>query len=73
MGQAGFWDDIVPKVDAELCQRCADCAAVAVCLAQGFRRENPDALPVVDESRCFGCYTCAGACHHGAVILPRMR
>jgi len=73
MGQTGFWDDVVPRVDTELCRRCADCQAVAACLAQGFRRDNPNAVPVVDENRCFGCYSCAGACPHKAVILPRFR
>jgi Pyruvate/2-oxoacid:ferredoxin oxidoreductase delta subunit len=70
---AGLWDDIVPRVDAERCVRCADCAAVAACLAQGFRRKDETSVPVVDESICFGCYSCAGACPHNAIIVPRFR
>jgi len=73
MGEGGFWSDIVPSVDAGLCRHCADCMAVAACLAQGFRRDNPETLPVVDENRCFGCYSCAAACPHKAVNLPRFR
>jgi Fe-S-cluster-containing hydrogenase component 2 len=69
----GIFDDIVPRVDAGKCRRCADCPAVTACLAQGFRREDPDSVPVVDESMCFGCYSCAGACPHNAIILPRFR
>jgi Fe-S-cluster-containing dehydrogenase component len=71
--QNGFWGDIVPRVDPERCLRCADCPAVAACLAQGFRRPDPDGLPAIDESICFGCYSCASACPHGAIILPRFR
>ena len=70
---SGFWDDIVPRVDADRCRRCADCPAVAACLAQGFRRDDQDSVPTVDEKLCFGCYSCAGACPHGAIILPRFR
>jgi Fe-S-cluster-containing hydrogenase component 2 len=66
-----FWDDIVPRVDPERCRLCEDCPAVAACLAGGFRRDDPDDLPAADENICFGCYTCAGACPHGAIILPR--
>jgi Fe-S-cluster-containing hydrogenase component 2 len=69
----GMWDDIVPRVAPEHCKRCADCAAVAACLVQGFRRGDPDSLPVVDENLCFGCYSCAGACPHRAIIVPRFR
>lgn len=68
--QSGFWADIVPRVDPERCRRCAECPAVAACLAQAFRREDPDNVPAVDESFCFGCYSCAGACPHGAINLP---
>jgi TPP-dependent indolepyruvate ferredoxin oxidoreductase alpha subunit len=72
MGKAGgFWDDVVPQVDTERCRRCADCAPVAACLAQGFRREDPGSVPAVDANLCFGCYSCAGSCPHGAIILPR--
>jgi Fe-S-cluster-containing dehydrogenase component len=66
-----FWDDIAPQVDPYLCRRCADCAPVAVCLAKGVRRDDPEGVPYVDTSICFGCYSCAGACPHGAIILPR--
>jgi Fe-S-cluster-containing hydrogenase component 2 len=72
-GQSDLWNDIVPRVDAGLCLRCDDCAAAAACLAQGFRREKPDEVPVVDENRCFGCYSCVGACPYDAVIMPRFR
>lgn len=71
--RSGFWEDIVPRVDPERCRRCADCPAVAACMTQGIRRKEPDDLPVVDDSICFGCYSCAGACPHGAIILPRFR
>lgn len=75
MGQEsnGFWDDIVPRVDAEKCRRCADCPAIVACLAQGFRRDDQDSLPYADEDLCFGCYSCVGACPHKAIILPRIR
>ncbi len=73
MGRDGFWDDIVPRVDAELCRGCADCAAVVACLAQSIRRQEANSVPVVDESLCFGCYSCASACPHKAVIMPRFR
>lgn len=69
----GFWEDIVPRVDPEKCRRCAECPSAAACLAQGFRREDHDSLPVVDENMCFGCYSCVGACPHGAIIPPRFR
>jgi Fe-S-cluster-containing hydrogenase component 2 len=68
---SGFWDDIVPRVDPEKCRRCADCPVVAACLARSYRRDDPDDVPVVDEQICFGCYSCAGACPYGAVLLPR--
>ncbi len=68
---SSLWADIVPRVDPERCHRCADCAAVAACLAAGFRREDQDSVPVVDASVCFGCYSCASACPHRAIILPR--
>ena len=71
--EGGMWDDIVPRVDPERCQRCEDCAAAAACLAGGFRRDGQEMVPVVDDSLCFGCYSCAGACRHKAVILPRFR
>ena len=66
-----FWGDIVPRVDRDLCRRCTDCAPVAVCLAQGVRRDDPEGVPYVDANTCFGCYSCVGACPHGAIILPR--
>lgn len=69
----GIWDDIVPRVDPDRCRRCAECPSVATCLAQGFRREDQGSVPVVDESMCFGCYSCVGACPHGAIIPPRFR
>lgn len=72
-GTAGFWDDIVPRVDPERCRRCADCAPVAACLAGGFRRDSPDSVPFADENLCYGCYSCAGACPHRAILLPRVR
>ena len=68
---SAFWADIVPQVDPEKCRRCADCAPVATCLAQGIRRDEPDGVPVVDAAVCFGCYSCVQACPHGAIILPR--
>ena len=67
----GFWDDIVPRVDAERCRRCADCPPMVSCPAQAFRRNGPESVPVTDEDFCFGCHSCAGACPHGAIILPR--
>jgi NAD-dependent dihydropyrimidine dehydrogenase PreA subunit len=69
----GFWEDIVPRVDPDRCRRCAECPSVTACLAQGFRREDQESLPVVDENMCFGCYSCVGACPHGAIIPPRFR
>jgi Fe-S-cluster-containing hydrogenase component 2 len=68
---SGFWDDIVPRVDSELCRRCPDCPPVASCLAQAIHRDGPDRVPVIDEGFCFGCYSCAASCPHGAIILPR--
>jgi Fe-S-cluster-containing hydrogenase component 2 len=68
----GFWDDIVPQVDPELCRRCADCAPVLACLAGGIRRDGPQGLPYADRDRCFGCYSCVGACSHDAIIMPRV-
>ncbi|NIV28654.1 MAG: hypothetical protein GWN58_03785 [Anaerolineae bacterium] len=70
---SGFWDDIIPKVDVELCRRCADCPPVAACLSNSFRRDGPGSVPVVDDRVCFGCYSCAGACPYDAIILPRAR
>jgi carbon-monoxide dehydrogenase iron sulfur subunit len=67
----GFWTDIVPRADPERCRHCADCAAVAACLAQGLRRDSQDQVPYADENVCFGCYSCVGACPHGAILLPR--
>jgi len=64
-------DDILPRVDAARCRRCADCPPVATCPAMGLRRSSEYDVPVVDESFCFGCYSCAVACPHGA-ILTRM-
>ena len=72
-GRSGFWDDIIPRVDAERCQRCTDCAAVAACLSNSIRQDGPGSVPVVDDRVCFGCYSCAGACLYGAIILPRAR
>ena len=69
----GFWDDIVPRVDPVLCQRCPDCAPVATCPASAFRRATEEDVPVADEGFCFGCYACAAACTHRAIILPRNR
>ena len=70
---SGFWDDIVPRVDPAMCQRCADCAPVVACLSGSIRRSGPESVPVVDERLCFGCFSCAGACPHKAIILPRSR
>jgi Fe-S-cluster-containing hydrogenase component 2 len=70
---SSFWDSIVPWVDPKRCQRCADCAAEAACLAQGIRRERTASVPSVSDEVCFGCYSCAGACPHGAVKQPRKR
>lgn len=70
---SGFWAEIVPKVDADLCQRCADCAPVAACLAKAFRRSGQEELPEVDGSICFGCFSCVGACRFGAIVMPRQR
>jgi Fe-S-cluster-containing hydrogenase component 2 len=67
-----FWEDIVPTVDVARCQRCAECPVVASCLSKAFRRTDPLGPPAVDEGLCFGCYACAGACPHGAILLPRM-
>jgi Pyruvate/2-oxoacid:ferredoxin oxidoreductase delta subunit len=72
-GSGGFWDDVVPVVDPDRCQRCADCPAEATCPARGFRRADADSVPEVDQDFCFGCYACAGACPHRAIILPRRR
>jgi carbon-monoxide dehydrogenase iron sulfur subunit len=72
-GSGDLWQDIVPRVDAGRCRRCAECPAVTSCLANAFRRPDPNGLPVVDEGYCFGCYSCAGACPHGAILLPRLR
>jgi carbon-monoxide dehydrogenase iron sulfur subunit len=68
---SGFWDDVVPRVDPSRCRRCADCPAVAACLSKGLRRDEPEGIPAADEGFCFGCYSCASACPHGAIILPR--
>ncbi len=70
--QSGFWADIVPRVDPERCRRCADCPAVVACLAKAVRRGDPNDVPAVDQGICFGCYSCAGACPHGAILLPGM-
>jgi Fe-S-cluster-containing hydrogenase component 2 len=70
---SGLWDDIMPRVDPGRCRHCPDCPPVAVCSAQAFRRDGPDSVPYADESFCFGCYTCAEACPHGAIVLPRRR
>jgi len=70
---SGFWDEIVPRVDAEMCRHCADCPPVAACLARSFNRADPEGVPAIDDRLCFGCYSCAGACPHKAVILPRTR
>lgn len=66
-----LWDDIVPRVDPARCVRCADCAPVAVYPAQSFRRDDPEGVPLASEDFCFGCYSCADACPHRAIILPR--
>jgi Fe-S-cluster-containing dehydrogenase component len=68
----GLWEDVVPRVDPELCRRCEDCPPVASCLASAFRRDGPGTVPYPDENVCFGCYSCAAACPFDAIILPRM-
>jgi carbon-monoxide dehydrogenase iron sulfur subunit len=68
---SNLWEDVVPRVDPTRCRRCPDCPPMATCPAQGFRRSEPDSIPVADEDFCFGCYSCADACPHGAIILPR--
>lgn len=70
---SGFWDDIVPRVDVQKCLRCMDCPPLAACLSASIRRDEPGSVPVIDDRACFGCYSCAGACPHKAVILPRVR
>jgi Fe-S-cluster-containing dehydrogenase component len=70
---SGFWNDIIPRVDAGRCKRCADCPPVASCLSNSIRRDEPDSVPVVDDRVCFGCYSCAGACPYEAIVLPRVR
>jgi Fe-S-cluster-containing dehydrogenase component len=70
---SGFWADVVVRVDPEQCRRCLDCAPMAACTANAFRRERPDSVPVTDENFCFGCYACAAACPHDAIVLPRRR
>ena len=71
--ETGFWDDIVPRVDPGLCQRCADCAPMATCPASALRRETDADVPAVDEGFCFGCFACAAACTYRAIILPKRR
>ena len=68
-----IWADVVVRVDPELCRRCPDCAPLAACTANAIRRENLESVPVADEDFCFGCYACAMACPHEAIVLPRRR
>jgi NAD-dependent dihydropyrimidine dehydrogenase PreA subunit len=69
----GFWDDVVPVVDPERCRRCADCPPLAACPVQGLSRTSLEDVPVADKDFCLGCYSCADACPHNAIILPRAR
>jgi Fe-S-cluster-containing hydrogenase component 2 len=66
-----LWADIVARVDPKQCRGCLDCAPLATCTANAFRREDPDGVPTTDENLCFGCYACVAACPHGAIIMPR--
>ena len=70
---SSLWDDIVPRVDAEKCKRCVDCPPLAACLSASIRRDGPESLPAIADRVCFGCYSCAGACPHKAITLPRAR
>ncbi|MBN1135101.1 MAG: 4Fe-4S binding protein [Anaerolineae bacterium] len=68
----GLWDDIIPRIDRDLCRRCADCPPVAACATGALCRPRPDSVPVPDAGFCLGCYTCADACPYKAIIPPRV-
>jgi Fe-S-cluster-containing hydrogenase component 2 len=67
-----LWDDIVPGVDPTQCRRCTECPPLAACPAWAFRRAGQNDVPFASRDLCLGCYACADACPHRAVLPPRI-
>lgn len=62
---------LVPFVQAERCQRCANCAARKSCRTKALVRLDPEEAPWVDAGRCYGCGDCILSCPHGAISLAK--
>ena len=60
----------VPRVQDELCLRCATCAAQKACRVRALVRIEADDTPFLDSTRCTGCLRCLLVCPARAILEP---
>ncbi len=61
----------VPAISRVLCRRCQPCEALLACEHKTIIRIEPEDMPWVDASRCFGCRACLATCRYGAVHIVK--